>query len=50
MPSNTCGICGAKLLTYENPDRTLCPRENKHYLFTGGTVGNPSQGGKKTKR
>ena len=49
MPSNTCGVCGARLLTYENPDRTLCPRKNKHYLYvTGNTLGDGKKNKKKT--
>ena len=47
---NRCDVCGARLLKYENPDRELCPRKNKHYLYvTGGTLGS-ARGGKKKKK
>ena len=35
----TCDVCGARMLTFENPDRLMCPRANKHYLYVNtGTI------------
>lgn len=36
-PEEYCrvGVCGAKLLHYENPRRTLCPRAEKHGIMFG---------------
>lgn len=46
-----CATCGARMLAYENPDRLLCPRKNKHHLYiTGNTLGGAGRGGKKNKK
>ncbi len=31
-----CPVCKTRMLTYENPFKLKCPRENRHYQFLGG--------------
>jgi len=47
MPGKNCGVCGARLLKYENPERMVCPRANKHHLYVSGNV---LGGGKKVQK
>ncbi len=42
-------MCDARMLTYVNPPRLLCPRAARHYLYLNGKMLGRKKGTEKKK-